>query len=203
MNITEKDIRILLGCIAVSMGCVITLPFLAVQVLGGAYGTTMSFVLGLVLLALGAVLLLRGLFFGTVTQWLKLFVCYGILQLILALLVGALAVFALFFTREDALLSKQLADGGSAVLALFLHAWMLCPLGYLCKVGEFRFVFSIRLFLFYLGVGSIGMLLQWGMSRLPFGTIYIILQGVVGVFLCGTLWLMLHLTEKYLKPMEG
>ena len=191
------------GAVCVSMGWALWVPFVISNRLGGAWAPWEIRLAGIFLLAAGAALLFWGLEAKAFGEWGRLFLFWGALQICLSLLSGFLAFLVLFLSGDNGTLAKEAADWGSAVLALPLHAWMLCLAGFLSRKGRFALWLPGRLFLRFLALCVLAALCQVCLSRLPDSTAGILAQGFLGgCLLSGILWAMLVFTDRYLEGRE-
>lgn len=192
------------GACCVSIGYVLWVPFMIADRLGGAKAPFEVRLTGVFLLALGAVLLLWGFRVEDWKEWLKLFLFFGLLQLVLSAASGLFALLVLSLSGENGRAAKEAADLFSMILALFHHAWTLCLIGRLIKKGRFALWFPGRLFLKFLGICSLAALCQLLLGRLPKSTAGILSQGVLGGGLLFTiLCLMVKLTEQQLSGEQS
>lgn len=199
-KITQRYIALLFGAFCVSMGYVISVPFLMTETLGGAKSAPGSLILGILLLAAGATLLIRGLYQGRFTEWLKLLALYLILLLTLSVVSGKFAVFVLSITGGDAKKAKMAADLTAAALSIPLHAWMLGILGHLSTSGTFVWHYPIRSFGCYLILCCALGLIQRGLYLLPQTENFILLQAVVSASL---LWFMLYVMMRFTEKEKS
>lgn len=188
------------GAFCISIGYAIWIPFVISDKLGGAEAPCKIQLTGMLLLVVGAALLLWGLKVKRWKEWVKLFLFFGFLQVCLSLVSGLLALLALYLSGDNGRIAKEAADYGSIILALPLHAWMLCLAGYICKKEQFSFWFPPGLFLQLLLLCSLAAICQLFLSWIPRSTAGILAQGLLGgCMLFGILCLMLKLTDRYLS----
>lgn len=191
------------GAFCVGMGHALWVPFVISDRLGGAEASGAVRSAGAFLLAAGAALLLWGLGMKEWKEWGKLFLFFGFLQICLSMLCGFLALLVLSLSGDNAGTAKAAADFISTVLALPVHAWMLCLTGHLIKRERFALWFPSGLFLQFLFLCFLAALCQFFFAGLPDGTAGILVQGILGGFLLfAMLCLMLKLTERQLSGEE-
>ncbi|MCI9479905.1 MAG: hypothetical protein HFI21_13035 [Lachnospiraceae bacterium] len=191
------------GAFCISMGHALWVPFVISNRLGGAAAPREVRLLGVFLLMAGAALLIRGLEAKKWKEWGKLFLFFAILQICLSLASGLLALFVLSLSGDNGKTAKEAADLGSVVLALPVHAWMLCLAGRLLKKERFVLWFPGKLFLQFLAFCFLAALCQALSAGLPESTAGILTQGALGgCLLFAALFLMLKLTQRQLSKEE-
>lgn len=126
-----------IGACCISTGYALWVPFVISSRLGGARASTSVRLAGACLLAAGVAFLVWGFKGKNWKEWMKLFLFWGFLQICLSLTSGLLALLALSLSGDNGRIAKETADFCSAILAIPLHAWILCLIGRLLKRGRF------------------------------------------------------------------